>query len=477
MLALQGAVVWPAARAARAAGDPRLAALRRVFAGRLVAQGAAAYDQARLGWNPRFDGVRPLAVAFPATIADIRRALQWAQHYGVRLAVRSGGHSFAGFSTTSGLVLDLTRLAEIRTSSDGTASIAAGAALGDVYRRLWSVGRAVPLGTCAEVGVSGLTLGGGHGYSSRALGLACDNVTQAEVVTADGKLRVCNARSYPDLFWALRGAGAGSFGVVTKLVFRTHPVDSVTTVNLAWPWADARQVVQAWQTFAPAAPDALSCSLAFAPGPPGGGAPQVAMNGQFFGSRDQALAVLAPLTGAVRPSKVAAVQRPFINAVAYFASDNPARRAFAAKSSYAVAPLPAAALDAIVAAFEAASRDPRLASVGAQLFAHGGAINRVGADATAFAHRSALFSIRYTAFWTTQASADVAAASLGWVRGVHAALRPYVSGGAVANYADPELANWLTAYYGLHVKRLAAVKRRYDPHNFFRFPQSVPLRA
>jgi FAD binding domain/Berberine and berberine like len=467
-------VLWPLAPAG-AAADPRLAALARRLDGDLVPRGGKGYAQARLGWNPRFDDTRPLAVAYAETIADVRRVIGWASDHDVRLATRSGGHSFAGYSTTPGIVLDLSRLTNVHVNADGTAAVAAGAKLGSVYARLWSRGRAVPFGTCEAVGVSGLTLGGGHGYSSRALGLACDNVTRIEVVTADGKPRVCDAQREPELFWALRGAGAGNFGVVTKLVYRTHPVDFVTTVNLRWPWANTRQVVKDWQAFAPTAADSLSSTLSFASPPPAGGTPSVAVNGQVFGTRDEALALLAPLTDAVRPTRVAAVHRPFISAVTYFAADNPARRSFAAKSNYGLAPLPAAAIDVIIAAFESAARDPRLGAVGSLLFAHGGAINRAVGGPTAYVHRSALFSIRYSAFWSTTAPADVAEAHLGWVRNTHAAMQPFVHG-AVTNYADPELEAWGSEYYGSHLGRLVAVKRHYDPDNLFRFPQSIPTR-
>ena len=171
---------------------------------------------------------------------------------------------------------------------------------------------------------------------------------------------------------------------------------------------------------------------------------------------------------------MSAVRRPFNSAVSYFAADNPARRSHAAKSNYGLTPLPDAGIDAIIGALEAAARDPRLGAVGSLLFAHGGAINRVDRDATAFAHRSALFAIRYTAFWSVTAPSEVAAAHLGWVRDTHAAMQPYVSRGAVTNYSDPELTDWGAAYYGTHLERLVAVKRHYDPDNFFRFPQSIP---
>jgi FAD/FMN-containing dehydrogenase len=459
--------------AARAAVDPRLAALARVLDGDLVVPSDATYGQARALWNPRFDGIRPLAIAYVATVADVRRAIKWAKGYRVDFAVRSGGHSFGGFSTTTGLVLDLSRLSNIDLRPDGSAQVGAGARLGQVYEALWTGGRAVPLGSCPTVGVSGLTLGGGHGFSSRALGLACDNVVGTEILTADGRVRLCDDRNHPDLFWALRGGGVESYGVVTKLLFRTHPVGIVTTVNLEWPWSEATKAILAWQGFAPSAPDALSCVLPLSPPATAGAPPRISLNGQVFGTRDEALAILRPLTDVVPPMKVTAVQRPFIVAVHYFAGGNPPRRSYAAKSNYGLKPLPAAALDVIVGAVEAAARDRRLASTEVALFAHGGAINRVGRDATAFVHRNALFSIRYTAFW--DAPAGTTAANRAWLRSTHAAMQPYVTG-AVTNYADPDLVDWRTAYYGSHLKRLVAVKRRYDPGNLFRFAQSIPTR-
>jgi hypothetical protein len=460
---------------ARGASDPRLSALARALDGDLVTPDDASYAQARLLWNPRFDRTRPLAVAYAGTIADIRRVIRWAARYDVQLAIRSGGHSYAGFSTTTGLVLDLSRLSVVRINADGTAAVGGGARLGPVYERLWSTGQAVPFGSCPTVGVAGLTLGGGHGFSSRAFGLACDNVTGIEIVTADGRLRSCSQRSEADLFWALRGGGAGSFGVVTKLVFRTHPVANVTTVNLQWPWPEARNVIRAWSAFAPTAPDALSCVLSLAPPATAGTTPQVGLNGQVFGTREETLSLLAPLTDAVEPAKVATVQRPFIVAVKYFAGGEPPRRSYVAKSNYGLSPLRDDGVDVLVGGIESAARDPLLAQTGVLFFAHGGAINRTGRDETAFVHRDAQFSLRYTAFWAPGSQAATAA-NLAWVRDLHTAMRPHVSGGAVTNYIDPDLGDWGTAYYGSHLRRLVQVKRRYDPVNFFRFPQSIPTR-
>jgi FAD/FMN-containing dehydrogenase len=167
--------VWPLA-SARGVGDRRLSALARELDGDLVVRGSRRYAQARLLWNARFDGMRPLAVAYAETTADVRRIIRWAARYDEHLAIRSGGHSFAGYSTTTGLVADVSRMSLVQLGGDNTATVGAGAKLGSVYETLWTDGRAVPFGSCQTVGVSGLTLGGGHGFSSRALGLACDNL-------------------------------------------------------------------------------------------------------------------------------------------------------------------------------------------------------------------------------------------------------------------------------------------------------------
>jgi FAD/FMN-containing dehydrogenase len=468
--------VWPLA-SARGVGDRRLSALARELDGDLVVRGSRRYAQARLLWNARFDGMRPLAVAYAETTADVRRIIRWAARYDEHLAIRSGGHSFAGYSTTTGLVADVSRMSLVQLGGDNTATVGAGAKLGSVYETLWTDGRAVPFGSCQTVGVSGLTLGGGHGFSSRALGLACDSLAGVEIVTAGGRLRLCNERDHPDLFWALRGAGAGSFGIATKLFFRTHPVGNVTTVNLHWDWSQVRTVIGAWQAFVPSAPDALSCVLSLKPPAGADGAPQVALNGQVFADRKEALALLAPLTDAVEPAKVSAVQRPFIVAVRYFAGGEPSHRSYAAKSNYALSPLSDDGVKVVVGAMEAASRDSRLAATGVLLSGHGGAINRVDRDAMAFVHRDALFFIRYTAFWDPAGGTATASANLQWVRGVYDGMQPYVSRGAVVNYVDPELADWGSAYYGAHLRRLVGVKRRFDRENFFRFPQSIPIRV
>src|SRR5262245_24220930 len=217
------AALAPAWIAGRDAADPRLRALAGDVRGPVITPDDAAYAQARLVYNERFDGVRPLAIVQPLSVADVRAAVAWARRNKVRVAARSGGHSYEGYSTTTGLVVDLRRLNGIAMHPNGTVTIGAGARMIDAVSALARHGRAIPTGSCATVGIAGLALGGGVGLASRAFGTTADNIVSVEIVTADSRRLVCDAKQHAGLFWACRGGGGGNFGIVTRLVLRTHP--------------------------------------------------------------------------------------------------------------------------------------------------------------------------------------------------------------------------------------------------------------
>jgi hypothetical protein len=247
----------------------------------------------------------------------------------------------------------------------------------------------------------------------------------------------------------------------------------VTTFNVEWPWGAAEGAVAAWQAFMRTAPDEVSSVLALRVPATTGGSPKIAVNGQMLAPKSEALQALAPLTSALAPLRATVTERPFDVAVRYFAGGGAARARLAAKSAYARAPLSSAGIHRLITAVDAKHRDPRLRGGGIVLFAYGGAINRVPPGATAFVHRDALFSLEYVALWADR-SVNLEQASQGWVRDAHAALRPYVSGEAVQNYADTGLPGWKRAYYGQNLQRLVTVKRRYDPGNVFRHALSIP---
>ncbi len=461
------------ARAANALDE-----LDRAMRGPLLRPGTAGYAQARKPWNARFDDVLPRAVAQPLDTADVQAIVRWAARHQVRLGIRSGGHSYAGFSSTTGLLVDLSRLTTVRLEANGTrAQVGAGATLGRVYAALWAAGqRTIPAGSCPTVGISGLALGGGHGFVTRAFGLACDSLRAARIVTADGAAHDVSASARPNLFWALRGGGTGSFGVVTRLTFATRKVGTVTTFAFTWPWAAAADAVAAWQAFMATAPDQLTSSLALRVPALAGGTPTIGVNGLFLGPRDAAVAALAALAhGEPRPATTKIVQRTYAQATSYFAGGDSERHHIAGGSRVARVPLRPKARDALVEAVELRHADPRLRSGGIVLFAFGGAVGRVGRRATAYVHRDARFSLELVGLWSSP-SPDVEAANLAWVRHARLALAPFTSREALQNYADRGLADWKRAYYAENLERLVAVKRAVDPGNRFHHAQSIPTK-
>jgi FAD/FMN-containing dehydrogenase len=463
--------------------DPRLKELARSIQGSVVSPGNSGYRAARILFNPRFDGIRPRAVVLAESSADVAKAILWARKYGIPLAPRAGGHSYGGYSTTNGLVVDVTRMSAVSVDSAArTATVGAGARLIDVYSKLWAHRVGIPAGSCPTVGVGGHALGGGVGFSSRRLGTTCDNVLAVRIVTADGRVLDCDQHHHPDLYWACRGGGGRNFGIATSFRFKVHPVGNVSYFTIEWPWEMAPSVIQAWQGFGPHAPDALFSTLNLRSG--SGVAPRIIGAGQLFGSKAQLSSVLAPLVDTDSPTRVSLYENTFLHAAEVWAgcSDDidachlaPAgklmRDTYKGKSDYALTPISAAGIQQIVNALEARTAISTPGRGILLLDSYGGAINRVPKAATAFVHRDALFSMQYLAYWDSPAQA---AANLAWIRAFYAAMRPYVSGFAYQNYIDPDLKSWARAYYGSNLPRLVAVKKAYDPGNVFRFAQSIP---
>ncbi len=456
------------------------ARLAREIDGTVVTPLSHAYAHDKLLYNTRFSGAHPNAIVYCETVDDIAKTVRWAQRHAIRIVARSGGHSYGGYSTTSeGVVVDMSRLRGIHASGD-QATVDAGAQLIDVYAALAGHGRTIPAGSCPTVGIAGLALGGGAGYAGRKLGLTCDNVLGLSIVTARGELLRCNADEHSDLFWACRGGGGGNFGIVTNFRFRTHAVGDVAYYSVGWPWADAAEAVRAWQDFAPNAPDALFADLFLATTAPKGAGtePAIGSSGQFFGSQSDLSNLIEPLASVGSPTYVNVGTLPYADATFRWAGCHPlsqcheaGRATFKGKSDFVHGSLSNGAISTLLNGLEQNQTD---AAIGRSLLifdAYGGAINRVHPGETAFVHRNAAFSIQYAAIWSGDGSRD-----LSWISDLYAAMRPSVSGFAYQNYIDPHLRNWMHAYYGSNLRRLVAVKRKYDPHDVFRFAQSVPTR-
>ena len=449
--------------------ERQLRQLARQVRGRVVRPGTPGYAQDRLVVDTRFNGNHPKAIVYCESTADVQKTVHWARRHGIRLVPRCGGHSYGGYSTTSsGIVVDVTKMKYVHLRPSGTALVGAGALLIDVYTALWAHHRMIPGGSCPTVGIAGFTLGGGHGFSSRRFGLGSDNVKELTIVTADGKVRICGARHNADLYWACRGGGGGNFGVVTNFTFKTHAVDGVSTFSIRWPWSDAERAFDAWQKWAPHAPRRLGLSV-MALSSTG---PTVTAGGQFFGPTDALRSLIQPLAQVGTPT-VSVVPRSFFDAMLHYAGCSPIsqchvppRETFKAKSDYVKRPLSQAGIKAMVRGIE----NFGAGALTLLLDSYGGAINAVPKGATAFVHRDMLFSMQYYASPGT-------GANLVALNRFYRAMRPYVSGFAYQNYIDPKLVNWPHAYYGANYPRLVSIKKKVDPTNFFRFAQSIRLRV
>jgi len=478
----------PAAKALTGRDWSRLA---KQLSGHLSLPSSPSYGTDLELYDPRFDVVHPAGIAFCANKFDVARCVSFAREHRLALAPRSGGHSYGGYSTTTGLVIDLGKMSSILVRvDDRSAVIGAGASLIDVYSSLAAQGVSIPAGSCPTVGIAGLALGGGIGVLGRMFGLTCDHITRLELVTAAGDIVQASPATNPDLYWACRGGGGGNFGVVTKFEFATFPVMPLHLFSLDWPWASSAALLPAWLEWVSSAPHEMWSNLSFA-ATPGYAEPTAHVGGVWAGGTSGAQVEISKLISAVgQPSAWSLAENDFKRAMfieagcedlsqveCHLAGTGPGgelpRSVLLAKSDMINGPLSTSGVDAVLKGIRQRQAEGAGGSV---LFdSWGGAIGRVPVSATAFVHRRAIASAQYLAEFGPAASPAALAAARSWLEEWYASLRPYMSGEAYQNYIDPQLPDWAHAYYGSNLPRLEQVKARWDPDNVFHFAQSIPL--
>jgi FAD/FMN-containing dehydrogenase len=428
-------------------------ALQRTIAGEVLTPETAGYDEARKPAIARFHDVRPQAVVRCRAAEDVTEALAFARRSGMAVAARSGGHCFAGRSTTTGMVIDVGPLDAVSVS-DGVATVGAGARLGAVYDALLEHGVTMPAGCGPAVGIAGLTLGGGIGIMGRRDGLTSDQLVGADVVLADGRVVACDAHHEEDLFWALRGAGGGHFGIVTTFTFRTVPPPDATAFDLRWPFAAAADLVRAWQAWAPDAPDAIAASLLITAGPDPGEPPVVKVFGAMLGTGAETEAVLGtlgrdPAGAELRHGTHRETKRHLAGAGEPDDEGRPYNR-----SEFIRQALPDEAIAALVRHLEADRRPGEAREL--DFSPWGGAYSRVPPAATAFAHRDARFLLKHAAVLDPGVP-DAPARR--WLDRSWEIVHPWGTGGVYPNFPEPGLPE--SAYWGANQERLRHVKRRY----------------
>ncbi|WP_410633292.1 FAD-binding oxidoreductase [Amycolatopsis sp. cmx-4-83] len=445
-------------------------ALERRLAGELLTPASAGYDEARRSEMARYDSVRPAVVVRCTTDADVAVVLAAARETGLPLAIRGGGHDFAGHSSTAGILLD-TRPMATASVEGGRLVVGAGARLADAYDALAPHGRTIPAGCGPTVGLAGHALAGGMGILGRRHGFAADRLRAATVVLADGRVVACSEQREPDLFWALRGAGTGNFGVVTRLVFDPVPAPEATSFHLTWGREHAPALVLAWQEWLAGAPREVAPSLMVTASANPADEPVTHLFGTLTGGAESVTEFVRSLPAPFTDTRVTL---PYRETKAYLAEngpgdDHPGAHLYS-RAEFIGTPLPADVVEALLAEFD----DGRKAGEGRslELLPSGGAYNDVDPAATAFPHRDAQYLLKHAA----DIDADLEPADTRkWLNRSWDLTRPWGTGGAYPGFPDPDLEDAPSAYYGANLARLRAVKAHYDPDGLFRFAQSVPL--
>ncbi|MDD2218343.1 MAG: FAD-binding oxidoreductase [Eubacteriales bacterium] len=432
--------------------------------GQIILQSSPGYNQARKNYNGRFNKF-PLIIVYCENTQDVINAILWVRKHRLPLRVRGGGHSYEAFSLVNGgLIIDVSPLLGFQISSDkGSVRIGAGFRLTPLYEALWNAGLVVPGGTCPTVCVSGLTLGGGYGLLSRLFGMLCDNLLEFQMITPQGQLITANESSHPDLFWACRGGGQGSFGVITSFTFRTHPIGNVSRYRMTWNFDALKTLVNFWQVWAPYADSRLTSLLAL----PSQNQGDLRSSGVFVGSEQELRSIVRPLQEISSPNTIEFHTSSWLETAYQFGGIPVQQELFKNSSAYVYEPLPNIALDTIISNLRSSPGPVNLVTFDA----YGGAISQTPANQTAFVHRKALFSVQYQSYWTQPQDENK---NIQWIEKFRSSLLPYTYG-AYSNYCDLMIPDWPTAYYGANLPSLKMVKQMYDPENLFQFEQSIPL--
>jgi FAD/FMN-containing dehydrogenase len=456
----------------RPVGETDATALRERLRGEVLGPGDAGYDEARALWNGAIDR-RPGLIARCQGAADVAAAVRHARAEGLPVAVRGGGHNVAGTaSCNGGLVLDLSPMKGVQVDPGARSAWAQpGLLWGELDHETQGFGLATTGGIVTHTGIAGLTLGGGIGWLMRKHGLTCDNLLAADLVTADGQHVRASGQQHPELFWGVRGGG-GNFGVVTAFHYRLHQVGpTVLGGPLFFPAADARALLHFYRDFAEAAPDELTTVLNLRYVPPLPfiperlhGVPTISVVACWAGPIDQGERALEPLRRHGRPLLDLIAPKPYLAHQGTFDATVPHGLHYYWRSEYLDA-LDDAAIETLLAhAWE--SRSPRSYTI---LFQLGGAVGRVPEAATAFSGRAARFAVNINGVGREHEYAEQSA----WVRRFGQALHP-LSAGVYMNFLGDEGHDRVRAAYGpAKYDRLVALKRAWDPDNFFRRNQNI----
>lgn len=436
---------------------------RSAFQGQVFEPEDVGYNEARQIWNASVSK-HPGVIARCSGLADVIAAVNLGRANRLLTAIRGGGHNVGGRALCDdGLVIDLSRMKSVFVDpSTRRVRVQGGATLGDIDRETHVFGLAIPCGIVPKTGIGGLTLGGGVGWLIRKYGMTIDNLISAQVVTADGTVLTASASENDDLFWALRGGG-GNFGIVTSFEFQAHPVTTVLGGLLLYPRAVAVDVIRHFRDFMSSAPDELTAYVALLHGPDG--SPLVGVIPCYCGNIAEGERLLQPLRKFGSPILDGIQAMPFPAMQSLLGPSFPDGNQNYWKSTMQ-RELPDAAISAIV---EHANSLPSPLSF-TVLEYYGGAAGRISNEATAFPHRNLPWDILFIAQWTDPGQTNL---HRDWARSGEETLRPFSQNAHLLSALDVEADDVIKSAFGGNLARLAVIKKKYDPANFFRVNHNI----
>lgn len=422
------------------------------------------YNQARQEYNEAINEY-PAIIVYCLDSCDIANAILWSKENEVKLRIRSGGHNYEGYSIgTNKLVIDISHMNDIKVdTANDIVEVQAGTRLLPLYERLYQNGYTFPGGTCPTVAISGLVLGGGIGLSARYLGLTADSLIEANMVDAVGNQLTANRDCNSELFWALRGAGGGNFGVTTEYKFHLIKVNNITLIQLRWDNNELarNQFLRIWQGWLPQLDARMS---AF------GGIYKLGawVNAFFYGQPTVARCILEPLLNIPGLTLENIEYVPFIDAVKTIGAEYPKREAFQSVGRFVQRCFLPDELEKII---DIMDKSPSDGNSSIRVYSLGGTVRDTEVNATAFFYRHADYIMAITSSWESPEDAPV---HKEWVEAGFKYIYN-ITRGSYINFPYNQMPNYEQAYYGEHIRRLSCIKKEYDPHNIFNFPQSIKL--
>lgn len=453
--------------------DAALEAFQGGFHGPVLRPGDDGYDTCRQIWNAMIDR-KPALIAQCTGAADVMHAVRFAGEHGLLTSVRGGGHNIGGFSVCDGgFMIDLSLMNSVRADPEAKrVHVGPGATLGDLDHELAAFGLHVPIGINSITGISGLTLGGGLGWTSRKYGLTIDNLAAADVVTADGKMLRAGEKENPELFWAIRGGG-GNFGIVTRFEFQAHEMNPNVYAGLVvLPFEDTKSILQKYREFAPDLPEDTNVWVVLRKAPPLPFLPEAVHGKEVVvlamcstGPVEAAEKVAAKLQSLGQPHGVHTGVMPFAGwQQAFDPLLTPGARNY--WKTHNLKGLSDDFIDVLVD-YAGKVPDPQCEIFVGML---GGQVNRVPADATAYPARDLTFFVNVHGRWGSPSGDEP---GMSWSRGFFKAAAPFATGGAYVNFMTQEEKGRVKDAYGKNYDRLLAAKKKYDPKNLFRLNQNI----